>query len=667
MSNTLVKLTKVGMSTLMSGVSNNTDISNISKSHTNYNNKNNIKNTMSVIENISTIAQAYYSYKWYAQATSELQEKLPSLVDCDSIESAQQKYTVWLQYYAFVNAEKKGRVLFRDNYVPIEKRDEGHEHQIKRCEIGIAMAFENLTKIASHIVTTKTLLEQKERQLQQLIESEENENENENNRWKSKTGKSKSPKSNKKKTKQLATSKSRNKNKNNVHVGKKVAGSQVDPTQALFDVELDIEETIREIQAQANATEIQACIDVAELILSFCPEFCARDEMIPGSVDYVAMMEILLLNQSCCKSRYGNAVWNKKTFLRNYDPITLATSIYHVDAQFRLLKSIKDYPDMKLLMPVIDGFVDYMVKKTTDFGQIKMKSPTEQGVTSSKEFNTFYKSTMQEVLTLITYTFYYERSTSHYTSSSTSQKQKQKQKQKQIQKQENKFPISSSNTSNTSNTSENEYENEGFDVYDNESENFEEEDDFDESEAIEEIEDETEDEETDKEHIEEMIEYIIGISIYQTTTECIAHRGNKIAQLKNEQGALNVIWILILCIQNADALLQLPFLIQQYNSRNVDSPKPKKRTCRSCRCKKFHDNEDIDPADKIEFFDIWETKYNRQEDFTKSSMRKIIRGLDTYDLHLLYSIMKKPRSRCCVGHLTRTLNTLRAEYTGEEE
>jgi len=57
-------------------------------------------------------------------------------------------------------------------------------------------------------------------------------------------------------------------------------------------------------------------MNVAQLILDLYPEFCARDEMIPGSIDYVAMMEILLLNRSCCKSRYGNAAWNKTTFLK---------------------------------------------------------------------------------------------------------------------------------------------------------------------------------------------------------------------------------------------------------------------------------------------------------------------------------------------------------------
>lgn len=525
------------------------------------------------------IAQAYYSYKWYSQASSDLQEKLPCFNIGDSIDIAQQKYMIWIRYYAYTKAEHQGRVVFRDAYVPVEERDEGHEYQIKRCEVGIKMAHNTMTLLANHISNSKRVREEKNRQLQKLVEFEE------------KSQSQKVQKANKQKSRKMKTKKSQS------------IESHSQSTEASYNVEEDMENIILEIQAESNASEIKACMDVAELILRLCPDFCARDENIPGSIDYVAMMEILLLNQECCKSRYGNDIWNKRTFLKNYNPMTLASSVYSVDAQYRLLQHIKRHPEIKVMIPHIDEFVQFIATETIKIGPIRMRAPTEQGLTSPKEFDTFFKSTMQEVIVLMTYNFYLDRK----------------------------------NLRSTTQTEITDYDADAhYDAYaytDAYADVFYDTSDIDSDSDVDSVDD-----------IEEVIAFIVHISILQTSKECLAHRGNRMMRAKNEQCALNVLWIVILCIQNIDTLLHIPSLV--YTPSGTLAKENEKR---------------------IPFFENWKRKFDQQPELTKSNICKLIRDLNKNDRHLLHSIMEKPRSRCCVGHLSRTLNSIRVKYTGEED
>jgi len=51
----------------------------------------------------------------------------------------------------------------------------------------------------------------------------------------------------------------------------------------------------------------------------------------------------------------------KLLFLKNYDPVTLHRSVVHVNAQFELLYHIKSFSKVKILMPLMDEFIQFMV------------------------------------------------------------------------------------------------------------------------------------------------------------------------------------------------------------------------------------------------------------------------------------------------------------------
>lgn len=531
------------------------------------------------------ILRNYYSYKWYSQASRSLQEKLPSLGPFDGIDVAQKKYTVWLQYYAYINAERNGRISFRDNHVPVEKRDQGHEYQIKRCDVGSKMAYHNLSLFANHIASLQSKSEcshsdDSHDSLESLDSPASHDSVNSLESDDSDEAKKSIKRNQLDKFSKNRRNRHRKRNRHNKRIFTK---NNISP---IFDVEIDIVQLIGEIQKEAEQVEVQACIDVASLILSICPEFCARDEMVPGSINSVAMMEILLINQSCCQSRYGKGVWNKTTFLKNYNFVTLYSSIQTVNAQFELLQHISMYPDMKPLKIEITNLVRYMVKKTRQSGDIVMRSPTETGMTTANEFISFYSFGLEEVLTLLVYEFYFgER------------------------------------IAGTIHDDEEE-----DDIFSDEDDDEEEEEEArNKKDSKRSKQDSKQDSKKDKQ--EAAVDYIINMSIYQTSKECSTistRKDSRLEELKNEQSAMNVVWILILCIENVDRLLQIPH-------------------------------------EKKPFFDMWLTKFDENDCISQSTIMKLIKSMKQKDQDLLLSIIRKPRSRCCVGHMARCLNMIREE------
>lgn len=195
-----------------------------------------------------SIIRLYYRYKWYSQAARTLQHDLPSFSDTAALQTAQENYNIWLQYYAYVKAEHCGRVSFRDQYVPVEKQDSPHEHEIKRCNVATSLAYSQLCRWAGYI----TYLGSQPRL----------------------------PKGNPKEVKDESINDRANhtpphntKKKPRRHTLRKPVEQPSYKTQ-------DIEAVIMEIQTEAEQLEIQGCIDVAELILNICPVFCARDESV---------------------------------------------------------------------------------------------------------------------------------------------------------------------------------------------------------------------------------------------------------------------------------------------------------------------------------------------------------------------------------------------------
>jgi hypothetical protein len=229
------------------------------------------------------ILRLYYRYKWYSQASSSLQKDLPSFNSETTHEKALTNYNQWLQYYAYICAEQKGRIQFRDQHIPVEKQDAGHEHQIKRCTIGIKLALSQLTKWATYITSiTDTVMtlatKQDEEHLQESICMKQQQQ-----------------------SSSLSHTKKTNRKKRHVSA----MASHVVPAVPSEDIET----VIAEIQKSAEESEIQACMDVAALILELHPGFSARDEKVP-----IIDLKVLDLVITCNK----NKIDTRKCGIRSY-------------------------------------------------------------------------------------------------------------------------------------------------------------------------------------------------------------------------------------------------------------------------------------------------------------------------------------------------------------
>lgn len=194
------------------------------------------------------ILRSYFRYKWYSQASRSLQRELHSLHTNNkngdqiqySLKDAQQYYETWMRFYTFVISEEKGRVTFRDTYIPIDQQDQGHEYQIKRCQVASKMALDQLQKFADYIYTkyneTKCC--------------------DESNPPTSLTCEAPTKDEQKiKKKKKKNSLKNKTDNQSTILFG----------------------ETIAQIQKEIEETEIQGCMDVAKLILQICPDFTGQD------------------------------------------------------------------------------------------------------------------------------------------------------------------------------------------------------------------------------------------------------------------------------------------------------------------------------------------------------------------------------------------------------